>query len=229
MITNTGADIFDETKLLHYKSLYDEKGSDGYLEIKNITAGIYNIRNDGIKADDYTGTLTVKYYIATYDLVSQSTTPPSDEISELHTASRTGFKTVDRNNVKNTLNFSIAKIGGGGGTKEKWLAKPIQNTALIQEKGSPSAAYNDWFVTNDALTQSDSSGYYLVLNGEAYESCKPTASHKFLLKSLHSSTPDILVKRLNIEKGLNEEELNISVVFCGSDTPIEIKIKPNHY
>ena len=226
MVTQVAGDIFDENKISNYVHLYGTKG-DGHLEIKNITAGIYNIRNDGIKADDYEGGLTVQYYIATKDLTTQAT-PPADQISELHTVTRSGFKKIVPETIKNEFEFKIGKIAGGNGTQQKWLDHPV-DAVLIQKNEHPQDNYGNWFTINDSLTQNDSSGYYLILNDLAYSDCKPDAGHQFRLKTKSASDYNILVERLSLKKDNNEEYLKISMQFMGKSDTVNISVKPASY
>ncbi|QTQ11030.1 hypothetical protein HRI96_01785 [Treponema parvum] len=227
MVAQVAGDIFDESKISHYVNLYATKGN-GHLEIKDITAGVYNIRNGGIKADDYEGTLTVDYYIATKDLVAQAA-PSAHEISKLHMVTRSGFKKIKPETVKNEFVFEIRKIGSGGGTKQKWLNRLI-NTVLIQKKEATiHDNYDNWFEINDTLTDEDSSGYYLRLNGRAYSNCKPASGNQFLLKTNSASEPDILVERLSLQKNKDEENLIISMQFMGKSDTVDISVKPESY
>lgn len=226
MVTQVAGDIFDESKISKYINLYDTKG-DGHLEIKNITAGVYNIRNGGIKVDDYEGALTVDYYIATKDSAAQAT-PPANKISERNTVKRSGFKKIVPETVKKEFAFTVGKIGGGNGTKQKWLDRSV-GAVLIQKNEHPQDNYDNWFIIDDVLTDTDISGYYLILNGEAYSSCKPVSGQQFRLKTNSASEPDILVERLSLKKKKGEENLIISMQFMGKTNTVDISVKPVSY
>ena len=227
MVTQVAGDIFDESKISKYINLYDTKG-DGHLEIKNITAGVYNIRNGGIKADDYEGALTVDYYIATKDSAAQAA-PSVNEISKRNTVKRSGFKKIVPEAVKNEFTFTVGKIGGGNGTKEKWLGRNINAVLIQKNEGTIHDNYDDWFAINDVLTDADSSGYYLILNGEAYSDCKPGFGHQFRLKTNSASDFNILVERLSLKKDSNKEDLKISMQFMGKSDTVDISVKPTLY
>ncbi|MGF7108727.1 hypothetical protein [Treponema pedis] len=229
IMLNQAGNLFDETKIKEYKDLYEKDG--GHIKIEDITAAVYNIRNGGINADDYKGELTVTYYIAKKDLVTEYNV---NKISKTHTVIRSGFKTIKKNaltdsNGKKILTFSIGK---NNGKRDKWLDKEIKNAALIDRNtGAIKDDYSDWFnLKSEVLNNNDTVGYHLILNGESYSSMLPSAQEQFLIKT-QDTDQHILIQRLILSKDKGNENLNIEVLFMGGDenNPVKFSIKPNHY
>ncbi|WP_428768693.1 lipoprotein 17-related variable surface protein [Treponema sp. HNW] len=234
MVLNNGGTLFNTGKIAQYVNVYNTKGADNHREIKNITPAMDNVRGGGITADDYEGKLTVNFYISKAEYIADGNTPDDKEKSGSYTVVRSGFKKLPSDissNVRSVLEFSLGKITDGNGTQDTWKKRRINNTALISMKYTGiNSTYDNWFSLNDDLKiTGDTSGFYLILNGQDYTSRMPNHQDNFLVPTNGDENVKILIKHLQISKNVGEEELTIRVQFMGGNDTETVKIKPQSY
>lgn len=227
----TPQDLFNDTqKLKAYTDVYENKGS-GHLEIKGLNAYLYN--ND-ITANDYEGSLTLTYCIASADTASENLL--ADKISSLHTVTKTGFRRIDSAIAKDIFGFGLVKNGEFLTTPENrkaaWLQKSTMNTDrwLLHESGN--AGDQNWFeLKHDFLQKTEKNKkklpHFLTLNG--VEDIEAQLAPIGIWLSTGRSGEKILIKAIALNKKSQKEELTIKMYFCGNDEPLEWSIKPNEY
>ena len=126
----TPADLFDFEQIQSYTDIYNEKNVDEHLQLKDITAAIYNVKNGGITADDTQGTLTVQCWISTKEKIADynnSTNPQPPAINTFKELSRSDFKKADAATLRSMFEFKILKAEGHTleEAKDTWKKRSI--------------------------------------------------------------------------------------------------------
>lgn len=223
-VTNRAiAELFDMDKIKKYVDLYEKDG--GHLKIEKIDAAIQSPRNDGINADDYNGTLTVVYYIATKEIIDdiQTNNPNAKKVTTKEITVG-NFKQINEETARQLFRFALIKNLDKNTDGWNNLAT-LTNKSLLVKKGNADTA--DWYVIeNDLLKIIQSKGYNLVLNDEEV---KPELlSNSFLLKG--NGDVLLLVENIMLNKQPRNDTLKLTMQFKSntesSSTPIHFEITP---
>ena len=218
----TPAGLFDTSKLQKYRDVY-KPGSDGYLVLPDIDAAVYDPRNNGIKADDFAGTLHLTYYIATQDLINNIGS--NGFIPKTLETTKTGFRKIDEATAKDLFSFALAKSTGN---LTDWKASSISEDSLIKEQGTFSDM--SWLTVLENVVLK---GYTLSLNGYSnfvFDKVLADKNNAFLSKGRNGEL--MLIKSIKFSKEANTQALKISIIFEGKNNgadgePIVLTATPN--
>lgn len=207
--------LFDTVKLQKYQDVY-KSDAGGYLVLPDIDAAVFDPRNNGIKADDFAGTLDVSYYIATKNLIENIGS--NGFIPETFTTTKkTGFRIMNEDTAKDLFSFGLTRSSGNLNT---WAANAVANKFLVKEEGTFSDG--NWLkvLPNDSLN-----GYTLSLNGYSdFQFNKNVLADKdtaFLSRGTNGEL--ILIRSIKLSKPANERILNISITFEGINDGVDGK------
>ena len=218
----TPAGLFDTSKLQKYRDVY-KPGSGGYLVLPDIDAAVYDPRNNGIKADDFAGTLHLTYYIATQDLINNIGS--NGFIPKTLETTKTGFRKIDEATAKDLFSFALAKSTGN---LTDWKASSISEDSLIKEQGTFSDM--SWLTVLENVVLK---GYTLSLNGYSnfvFDKVLADKNNAFLSKGRNGEL--MLIKSIKFSKEENTQDLKISIIFEGKNNgadgePIVLTAIPN--
>lgn len=228
MVLNQGSSLFDLTAIQEYQEVYREKGADEHLAIAGIAAGIYNLRMDGITADDYEGSLTVNFYISNSAVVSMG----GGAISEISTPEKitaSGFRKLQEKgktleeSVRMLLTLTLMPDGDESAAQSAWFNHTIDTAHLIRENSAVNPNYSNWFLTDKNILRKGNSGkFYLLAGGEDYSVATwPGFSSYFCYKS---SKGNILIRQLSLSKKSSSNLLLLKAQFMGKDETIDFSI-----
>lgn len=228
MVLNQGSSLFDLTSIQEYQEVYREKGADEHLAIAGIAAGIYNLRMDGITADDYEGSLTVNFYISNSAVVSMG----GGAISEISTPEKitaSGFRKLQEKgktleeSVRMLLTLTLMPDGDGAAAQSAWFNHTIDTAHLIRENSAVNPNYSNWFLIDKNILRKGNSGkFYLLAGGEDYSVATwPGSSSYFCYKG---SRGNILIRQLSLSKNSGSNLLLLKAQFMGKDETIDFSI-----
>ncbi|MGP1459833.1 MAG: hypothetical protein ACTTKL_11110 [Treponema sp.] len=226
----------DGSKFKKYQETY--KKNDGQLKIVNgssesdLQIALYNPKNGGISADDYTGTLKAQYFvqraafIGTYasDSHTGSTAIVPSE------AEQSGFMKVNEDFLKNFL-FSIVKNGSDKTTaKKSWLQKSLSSVSLLREKSTSSKPFCYELENQNQVGYKNStdSYYYLTVNGDtSFSNWLAKESNWYLSTAKALGTEyKLLVTSIRMTKQANDKHLTLLFGFEGNGEPINLTLEP---
>ncbi|UTC78785.1 hypothetical protein E4O04_12580 [Treponema sp. OMZ 799] len=222
----TPKELFNDSAIEKYRKLYTEKKPNKYLTFDGLNIGISEPRNGGIEVDDYEGSLSLTYYVASNKIIGDA-----DNINfalRQNTVKVTGFRQVNEETIKDLFGFSIVKSNdkdGNPGTLNSWRKKYIpENMYLVREQGNKGE--NDWLTfSNTALDYENNSGFILSLNGDAnLHELLANPINKFL--SVGRSGELLLITRINLKKERQSDYLEIKMNFLGTGEPITLIRNP---
>lgn len=211
----TGFLNFDMNQIKKYVDLYRTKDEGEHLQI-DIATGINNPKGGGIKANDFTGELTVDYCIATPEqLQNQSGIQNSKKVT------RRGLKTIQSGeDIKKHFIFTVILSPLTEDSKNKWKDKTLQNVRLFYVDES---SVNPSGVLTNPLPEpaSAQNPYYLTL-------CDPgnplLGSGSYGL-SKDTNNRQIYIENIMLNKDSNSNKLKVSMQLCGGKI-IEMTTEP---
>lgn len=234
---STPNDIFnvgDGSKFKKYQDTYKKDG--GHIKIVNgsgdsdLSYAIFNPKNGGIEADDFSGTIKVNFYIQKESVISEVIAGNySGPAIETVSAEKSGFMKVSKEFLRNNFLFNLVKGTDDKETaKAKWLPKSINaNTELLGEGTANEFEIKNVQLINEA--NQDKNGFYLSANNS-------TAFADFAIKSKNyvsiakGKAPNeysLLITSIRMDKKTNEKELYLNFYFKGSDDPIKLTLTPS--
>ncbi|UTC64845.1 hypothetical protein E4O00_01045 [Treponema sp. OMZ 788] len=227
MVMNiTPGDLFNESAIEKYRKVYTENSPKAYLNFPDLHIALYNIRNGGIEPDDYAGSLTLSYYVASSDLISD----PDQTNFALNrkTLKVTGFRKADEETIKDLFSFVVIRgqdKKGAPGTLESWRRKNIpENTYLLRQGNG--IQQGDWYMlSSETLNRGNSSGFYMALNGVEDLTEHLANIEKFFL-SVGRSGELVLITNISLKKPAKSDYLDITMHFMGNGDPITLTTNP---
>lgn len=206
-----------------YKDLYAVKGENEYMAL-SIDAAVYTGSDpNAIEADDYAGSLGLRYCISTTDNIA----PPQTDVKAISEKKEyTGFRKINETSLKDLFTFTLVKGDvdpdmTNEKLKAKWKNKYIQKKALL--KGE----FGSYEVMGNILAPPAKNSYHLSINGEQPQSVFALQPNQWRSKGLNDKW--ILLKHIYVEKKGGSDgdlELSIECYFEGNGEPITIKLSP---
>ena len=188
-----------------------------------IVPSVYKPRVDGIKADDYTGLLEIKYCIAEAAQIEAMLDGgyipyPIVAIKE---AKRTGFRTVTKANAETLFKFQI-KLTAHAQAQNAWKQKQLRSHPLLRAEYD-SNLKKDVYKVNDPFKKA--AAYYTVtVNGKEAEDVFALDDPKFFSKCADGA--DIFIEQISLNKERGSDKLNIHIQFTGEGGGISIGKQP---
>lgn len=231
----TPSDIFnvgEGSKFKKYQDTY--KKSDGQIQIidahgdSDLSYALDKPKDSGIKADDYSGTISVNYYIQRNKFIADikdGTYNGSYVIKPVH-VEKTGFLKVSENFLKQNFLFSLIKTGNTGVAKPKWLNRNIDNIELLGAQTPEGFALKNPHLIDYANHNTDD--YYLSVNGLTELTDLAVASKQYvsIAKGQAPKEYSLLITSIRMNKVKNEKDLVLIFTFEGSGSPIKLTLSP---
>ncbi|WP_315601817.1 lipoprotein 17-related variable surface protein [Treponema socranskii] len=231
----TPSDIFnvgEGSKFKKYQDTY--KKSDGQIQIidahgdSDLSYALDKPKDRGIKADDYSGTISVNYYIQRNKFIADikdGTYNGSYVIKPVH-VEKTGFLKVSENFLKQNFLFSLIKTGNTGVAKPKWLNRNIDNIELLGAQTPEGFALKNPHLIDYANHNTDD--YYLSVNGLTELTDLAVASKQYvsIAKGQAPKEYSLLITSIRMNKVKNEKDLVLIFTFEGSGSPIKLTLSP---
>ena len=212
-----------KTKVQEYTDLYRVKDANEHCAL-DITYGVYNPANDGVEADDYTGTVTADICIATHEqLAGQS------GITAFKKVTKSGFASIPDDAALATqahLSFNLIKKMEAGtltdALKEKWEKKvfnsKFNNTLLF-------AVDDDGACRDFNPFTSPKIPFLLSVNGSGVD-FRSHLGYKHSGVSKTVNEKDILIKSVRIDKKKNSKSMDVYVMLKGSGHELKVTTAP---
>ncbi len=222
--------VGDGSKFKKYQDTYKKDG--GHIKIVNgsgdsdLSYAIFDPKNSGIEADDYSGSIKVNYYVQkTANIAAVNTgDPDAPPVKPVH-VEKSGFMKVTKEFLEQNFLFSLNISGNKATAKSKWLSRSF-NTELLGEK-SPKGFQlkNASFVNYDNHKTDDC---YLSVNGGTSLNDLAVESKQYVsvAKGKAPNEYTLLITSIRMEKKINEKELYLTFYFKGSHEPIKLTVTP---
>lgn len=216
------ADLFTDAfkaEIKKYTDLYQTRDTDELLAIDKITYGIAQLKNGGIDADDYTGTVTVDLCIATSEQVTAQT-----GITAIKQIKKSGFaKITNANELNQQVFFTvISDPNPSPADVQAWKEKSFENYPLLRVDN------NNGTITPNPITNPLPGGsgkpFQLCVNGTDNLASQLGCRH--FGASLTKNRKSIFIENIVLDKKLNETDLKITVQLKGSGPFLTIITKP---
>lgn len=230
----TPGDLFNDgegSKLKKYQDIY--KKSDGYIKIidihgdSDLSYAVYSPKDGGIQADDYSGTIKVKYYIQRNGVIASVKEGTYPHAIEPVSVEKNGFMRVSEDFLKNNFLFNLIKSATDKeAAKTKWLGKSINNVELLGEKNPEGfARKNEHLIDYDHHNVND---YYLSVNNTTTLADLAVESKQYISIAKGIGTEyGLLITSIRMNKKKNEKELVLEFSFVGTGDPIKLTINPS--
>ncbi len=223
--------VGDGSKFKKYQDTYKKDG--GHIKIVNgsgdsdLSYAIFDPKNSGIEADDYSGSIKVNYYVQrTANIAAVNTgAPDAPSVKPVH-VEKSGFMKVTKEFLEKNFLFSLNISGNKATAKTKWLQRQFNNTELLGEK-SPEG----FLLKNASLVNYDNhktDDYYLSVNGGTSLNDLAVESKQYVsvAKGKAPNEYTLLITSIRMEKKINEKELYLAFYFKGSHEPIKLTVTP---
>ena len=224
--------VGDGSKFKKYQDTYKKDG--GHIKIVNgsgdsdLSYAIFDPKNSGIEADDFSGTIKVNYYVQkTANIAAVNTgTPDAPPVKPVQ-VEKSGFMKVSEEFLRKNFMFSLVKYGNKTEARKKWLQKQFNNIEILGEetgeafkpKNLSLIAYDisktDYYCLN--VNSDTNLAGYLAVQTKGYTSIANALGTEYTL----------LITSIRMEKKINEKELYLTFYFKGSNTPIKLTLAPN--
>ena len=223
--------VGDGSKFKKYQDTYKKDG--GHIKIVNgsgdsdlLSYAIFDPKNSGIEADDFSGTIKVNFYVQKESVISEVIAGNySGPAIETVSAEKSGFMKVTKEFLEQNFLFSLNISGNKATAKSKWLPRSF-NTELLGEK-SPKGFQlkNASFVNYDNHKTDDC---YLSVNGGTSLNDLAVESKQYVsvAKGKAPNEYTLLITSIRMEKKINEKELYLAFYFKGSNNPIKLTVNP---
>ncbi|MGP1594587.1 MAG: hypothetical protein ACTTH8_05000 [Treponema sp.] len=233
-LNSSPSDLFavgDGSKFKRYQKTY--KKSDGHITIttgsgdSDLSYALYEPKNDGITADDYTGTITAKFYVQRSAVISeiQAGSYTGTAIKPI-SVKKSGFKQVSEDFLKKEFLFSLVYAGlDRNAAKTGWLQKSFTNTELLGTRSPEGFALkNKQFIEHKDGTVNHC---YLSVNGGTSLADLAVENKQYvsIAKGRGKEYP-LLITSIRMLKESGQEALNLDFYFKGKDTPITLTLIP---
>jgi len=233
---STPSDIFnvgDGSKFKKYQDTYKKDG--GHIKIVNgsgdsdLSYAIFDPKNSGIEADDFSGTIKVNFYIQKESVISEVIAGNySGPAIETVSAEKSGFMKVSKEFLRNNFLFNLVKGTDDKETaKAKWLPKSINANTELLGKGTT----NEFEIKNTQLineANQDKNGFYLSANNSSTFADFAIRSKNYVsvAKGKAPNEYNLLITSIRMKKDVNSKDLNLDFYFKGSYEPIKLTVTP---
>ena len=223
--------VGDGSKFKKYQDTYKKDG--GHIKIVNgsgdsdLSYAIFDPKNSGIEADDFSGTIKVNFYVQKESVISEVIAGNySGPAIETVGAEKSGFMKVSEKFLRENFLFSLANSGNKATAKSKWLPRSF-NTELLGEKSPKGFQLKNASLVNYDNHKTDD--YYLSVNGGTNLNYLAVESKQYVsvAKGKAPNEYTLLITSIRMEKKINEKELYLTFYFKGSNDPIKLTLAPN--
>ncbi|MGP1530661.1 MAG: lipoprotein 17-related variable surface protein [Treponema sp.] len=224
--------VGDGSKFKKYQDTYKKDG--GHIKIVNgsgdsdLSYAIFDPKNSGIEADDYSGSIKVNYYVQkTANIAAVNTGAHDAPLVQPVQVEKSGFMKVTKEFLRKNFMFSLVKYGNKTEARKKWLQKQFNNIEILGEgtgeafkpKNLSLIAYDiskrDYYCLN--VNSDTNLAGYLAVQTKGYTSIANALGTEYTL----------LITSIRMEKKINEKELYLTFYFKGSNNPIKLTLAPN--
>lgn len=233
-LNSSPSDLFavgDGSKFKRYQETY--KKADGHITIitgsgdSDLSYALYDPKNNGITADDYTGTITAQFYVQRAAVIDQilAGTYTGSAIKSI-SVKKSGFKQVSKDFLKNEFLFNLVYEGTNkNAAKTDWLKKSFTNTELLGTK-SP----DGFTLKNTQLIKykggSDNHCYLSVNNKTSFEDLAVENRQYVSIAMGRGKEYPLLITSIRMSKEQNQEALNLDFYFKGNGDKIRLTLAP---
>ena len=223
--------VGDGSKFKKYQDTYKKDG--GHIKIVNgsgdsdLSYAIFDPKNSGIEADDFSGTIKVNFYVQKESVISEVIAGNySGPAIETVSAEKSGFMKVSEKFLRENFLFSLANSGNKETAKSKWLPRSFNKELLGEKTPKGFQLKNASFVNYDNHKTDD---YYLSVNGGTSLNDLAVESKQYVsvAKGKAPNEYTLLITSIRMEKKINEKELYLTFYFKGSNNPIKLTLAPN--
>ena len=229
----TPSDIFnvgDGSKFKKYQDTYKKDG--GHIKIVNgsgdsdLSYAIFDPKNSGIEADDYSGSIKVNYYVQkTANIAAVNTgAPDAPPVKPVH-VEKSGFMKITKEFLEKNFLFSLANSGNKATAKSKWLPRSF-NTELLGEKSPEGYELKNANFVDYAHNSTDA--YYLSVNSSTSLDDLAVQSKQYvsIARGQAPNEYKLLITSIRMNKNANSKDLNLNFYFKGSYEPIKLTVTP---
>ena len=197
----------------NYADRYKDEGSDKNLKL-DISYGIVQPANGGVKANDYTGTITANICIATNTQIQDQS-----GITAMKRIEKSGFaKISNEEELKKHILFAITfkHRNPSQADIEKWKNKRFDNYKLFSVsetgQGSPNPLINP-------LPDGEDKPFCLCVNGQSELATQLGCENFGASRTMHGKT--ILIEHISLKKDAGNPELQVQVQLKGTNFTIK--------
>lgn len=230
------SDIFnvgDGSQFKKYQETYKKDG--GYIQIvksdgtSDLSYALYNPKNGGIQADDYSGTIKADLYVQRTNFIADTnagTHSGTYVIKPVH-VEKTGFMTVSEEFLNRNFLFNLTYSGSGNKAeaKTKWLKRPF-NVELVGAKSPEGYQLKNANLVDYANHTDD---YYLSVNNTTSLTDHLAVQNKQYVSVAKGQAPKeyrLLITSIRMEKIVNKKDLALTFSFEGTGEPIRLTLSP---
>lgn len=221
--------VGDSSKFKKYQNTYKKDG--GHIKIVNgsgdsdlLSYAIFDPKNSGIEADDFSGTIKVNFYVQKESVISEVIAGNySGPAIETVSAEKSGFMKVTKEFLEQNFLFSLNISGNKATAKSKWLPRSF-NTELLGEKSPKGFQLKNASLVNYDNHKTDD--YYLSVNGGTSLNDLAVESKQYVsvARGQAPNEYNLLITSIRMEKKINEKELYLTFYFKGSNNPIKLTV-----
>lgn len=228
------SDIFnvgDGSKFKKYQETYKKDG--GYIQIVEgddtsaLSYALYNPKNGGIQADDYSGTIKADFYVQRTNFIADTnagTYSGTYVIKPVH-VEKTGFMTVSKEFLNRNFLFNLTYSGNKAEAKTKWLKRTF-NIELVGAKSPEGFELKNANLVDYANHTDD---YYLSVNNTTSLTDHLAVQNKQYVSVAKGQAPKeyrLLITSIRMEKIVNKKDLALTFSFEGTGEPIRLTLSP---
>ena len=229
-------DIFnvgDGSKFKKYQETYKKDG--GYIQIdkgdgtSDLSYALYNPKNGGIQADDYSGTIKADFYVQRTNFIADTnagTYSGTYVIKPVH-VEKTGFMTVSEEFLRKNFSFNLVKYGDKTEAQKKWLKRQFNNQEILG--GGNTEAFEPKNLSLIDYEHHHTDDYCLVINVTETNLANYLAvKSKWYVSIANSKGTEyqLLITSIRMEKIMNEKDLSLTFSFEGTGEPIRLTLSP---
>ena len=223
--------VGDGSKFKKYQDTYKKDG--GHIKIVNgsgdsdLSYAIFDPKNSGIEADDFSGTIKLNYYVQKTANIAAVNTGAHDapSVKPVH-VEKSGFMKVTKEFLEKNFLFSLNISGNKETAKTKWLQRQFNNTELLGEKSPEGYELKNTNFVDYAHNSTDA--YYLSVNSSTSLDDLAVESKQYVsvAKGKAPNEYTLLITSIRMEKDVNSKDLNLDFYFKGSNNPIKLTVTP---
>ena len=229
-------DIFnvgDGSKFKKYQETYKKDG--GYIQIVEgdgtsaLSYALYNPKNGGIQADDYSGTIKADFYVQRTNFIADTnagTYSGTYVIKPVH-VEKTGFMTVSKEFLRKNFSFNLVKYGDKTEAQKKWLKRQFNNQEILG--GGNTEALEPKNLSLIDYEHHHTDDYCLVINVTETNLANYLAvKSKWYVSIANSKGTEyqLLITSIRMEKIVNKKDLALTFSFEGTGEPIRLTLSP---
>lgn len=229
------SDIFnvgDGSKFKKYQETYKKDG--GYIQIvkgdgtSDLSYALYNPKNGGIQADDYSGTIKVDFYVQQTNVIAEinAGTYSGTYVIKTVRVEKTGFMTVSKEFLNRNFLFNLTYSGNKETAKTKWSQKSFNNIELVGAKSPEGFELKNASLVDYANHHTDD--YYLSVNNTTSLTDLAVQNKQYVSVAKGQAPKEyrLLITSIRMEKIMNEKDLALTFSFEGKGEPIRLTVFP---